>query len=112
MQIEPSPTADATRVTLVERASPTQNAAGMLPDLPERPVDGSEDRHAFAEGVVRRAQDPRGGVPEQPPVTAPSVDASVRGHPSRPRQKLLRGVVGRRADPMRRRALTGRPGGL
>ncbi len=29
-QIEPSPTAEATRLTLVERASPTQNTAGML----------------------------------------------------------------------------------
>src|SRR5882672_7271143 len=30
MQIEPSPTAEATRFTLVERASPTQNTAGIL----------------------------------------------------------------------------------
>ena len=29
-QIEPSPTADATRLTLPERTSPTQNTPGML----------------------------------------------------------------------------------
>jgi hypothetical protein len=28
--MEPSPTAEATRFTLVERASPTQNTPGML----------------------------------------------------------------------------------
>jgi hypothetical protein len=30
MQIDPSPTADATRLTLLERASPTQKTPGML----------------------------------------------------------------------------------
>ena len=38
MQIDPSPTAEATRLTLVERASPTQNTPGMLVSMQVRPA--------------------------------------------------------------------------